>query len=410
MSLCKGFTQGGSNADIVLADSYLKNITDEVDWATGYEAVVSDAEGIHLLPLSGNVLICFSDEPLDWSVEGRGGLTSWKNLGYIPTDDFDPYGGGPFTRSISRTVEYAYNDFCIAEIANGLGITADAEKYLSRSDNWKNMYKADQSSYVSNTTEAPDSTVDSGFVGFLQPRYLNGTFGFQDPSLCSPLYNFTSCYLNPDGHETYEGSSWMYTFFVPQDMATLVTTLGGSATFVERLSYLHTSGLLYIGDEQAFLPVFQFHYGARPGLSAYFSHSYIPSQFNTSTSGLAGNDDSGAMGSFTTLSMMGLWPVPGQDVYLITPPYFPEVNVTNGKTGKTATVRNVNFDPEYEAIYVQSATLNGVPYTKSWITHSFWLDGGVLELTLGKNESSWGTADEDLPPSSSTSTVWGSKY
>ena len=265
------------------------------------------------------------------------------------------------------------------------------------------MYKADQTSYVSNTTNHPNSTVDSGFVGFLQPRYLNGTFGFQDPSLCSPLYNFTSCYLNPDGHETYEGSSWMYTFFVPQDMATLVTTLGGPSKFVERLSYLHTSGLLYIGDEQAFLPVFQFHYGARPGLSAYFSHFYIPSQFNTTVGGIAGNDDSGAMGSFTTLSMMGLWPVPGQDVYLITPPYFPEVNVTNSQSGKTATIRNINFDPEYESIYIQSATLNGKPYTKNWLTHSFWLDGGVLELTLGRNESSWGTADADLPPSSSTS-------
>ncbi|KAH8586221.1 glycoside hydrolase family 92 protein [Bisporella sp. PMI_857] len=387
MSLCKGFTQGGSNADIVLADAYLKNLTEGIDWNLGYEAVVSDAE----------------DEPLDWAVQGRGGLTSWKNLGYIPTDDFDPYGGGPFTRSISRTVEYAYDDFCISLMAKGLGHEEDAEKYLKRSEYWKNMYKPDQVSYVSNTTDHPNSTVDSGFLGFLQPRYLNGTFGFQDPSLCSPLYNFTSCYLNPDGHETYEGSSWMYTFFVPQDMATLITTLGGPDLFVQRLQYLHTSGLLYIGDEQAFLPVFQFHYAGRPGLSAYFSHFYIPRDFNTSTNGIPGNDDSGAMGSFTTLAMMGLWPVPGQDVYLITPPYFPEVRVRNGITGKVATIRNLGFDPTYGAIYIQSATLDGQTYERNWITHSFWAEGGTLELTLGRNESSWGTRDVDLPPSSSTS-------
>ncbi|KAB8298599.1 hypothetical protein EYC80_000778 [Monilinia laxa] len=389
MSLCKGFTQGGSNADIVLADSYLKNITENVDWQTGYEAVVSDAE----------------DEPADWSIEGRGGLHSWKTLGYIPTDDFDPYGVGPFTRSISRTVEYAYNDFCIASIAYGLNQTADAEKYISRSENWKNMYNPSQKSYVNGSTNAPNSIVDSGFTGFLQPRYLNGTFGYQDPTLCSPLYNFTSCYLNPNGHETYEGSSWMYTFFVPQDMATLVTTLGGPQSFTSRLSYLHTSGLLYIGDEQAFLPVFQFHYAGRPALSASFSHFYIPSQFNTTVAGIAGNDDSGAMGSFTTLSMLGLWPVSGQDVYLITPPYFPEVSVRNGQTGKTATVKNVNFDAAYENIYIQSAKLNGEVWTKSWLRHTFWAEGGTLELVLGKNESSWGTRDEDLPPSAST-TVW----
>lgn len=129
------------------------------------------------------------------------------------------------------------------------------------------QYKEDQTSIV-NLTES--GLTDSGFIGFLQPKYPNGTWGFQDPSLCSPLYNFTSCYLATGGHETYEGSSWLYTFYVPQDMATLIATLGGPTEFVDRLSYLHTSGLLYIGDEQAFLPVFQFHYGGRPGLSSYF--------------------------------------------------------------------------------------------------------------------------------------------
>lgn len=289
MSLCKGFTQGGSNADIVLVDSYLKNITGP-DWATAYEAIVSDAE----------------IEPSIWSVEGRGGLNSWKDLHYIPTDDFDPYGVGLFTRSISRTVEYAYDDFCIAEMAKSLGHASDYEKYAERSTYWQNMFNADQTSYL--------NTTDTGFIGFLMPKYLNGTWGFQDPAFCSPLYNFSSCYLNPDGHETYEGSSWLYSFFVPGDMASLVTTLGGSDTFVRRLDYLHESGLLYIGDEQAFLPVFLYHYAGRPGLSANRSHSYIPSQFNTTLAGIAGNDDSGAMGSFIALSMMGLFPNPGQNV------------------------------------------------------------------------------------------------
>ncbi len=68
-------------------------------------------------------------------------------------------------------------------------------------------------------------------------------------------------------------------------------------------------------------------------------------------------------------------------------------------TGKTATIRNINFDPTYKKIYVQSATLNGVPYTKNWIDHSFFTEGKELVLTLGANESSWGTAVKDLPPS-----------
>lgn len=183
-------------------------------------------------------------------------------------------------------------------------------------------------------------------------------------------------------------------------MSDLITTLGGPDTFVKRLQFLHeTPNLLYFGDEQAFLLVFLFHYAGRPGLSSYFSHYYIPSQFNATIDGIPGNDDSGAMGAFSTLAMMGLWPMGGQNVYLILPPYFPEVSIKNGLTGKTATVKNINFDGGYENIYIQSAKLNGKPYTKSWITHDFFTNGGVLELTLGKNESSWGTSSSSLPPS-----------
>ncbi|RYP37053.1 hypothetical protein DL767_003116 [Monosporascus sp. MG133] len=403
MALCKGFTQGGSNADNLLADSYVKGFSDGIDWETAYEAVVSDAEV----------------EPPLWTVEGRGGLNSWKNLGYIPTDDFDPWGVGPMTRSISRTIEYSYNDFCIAEIARGMNKTADAEKYLRRSGNWINMFQEDSRSLL-NLTGSPDpeDLVDSGFNGFLQPRYLNGTFGYQDPALCTFLWyeqyissspefrvvdNFTSCYLNSDGHETYEGGAWLYTFYVPHDQATLIPTLGGPDEFVRRLEFMHnTPGLLYIGNEQSYLLVFIFHYAGRPGLSAQYAHKYIPGSFNDTVNGIPGNDDSGAMGSFTALTMMGLYPMSGQDVYLVIPPFFPEVNITNRITGNTATVRNMNFDSSYRNIYIQSATLNGAPYTKSWLTHSFFLDGGVLELTLGPHESDWGAKEEDYPPSAST--------
>lgn len=189
MSLCKGFTQGGSNADVVMADAYLKKVPG-IDWDTAYEAVVKDAEV----------------EPKNWDVEGRGGLRSWKNLGYIPLDDYDPDGQGTHTRSISRTVEYAYNDFCIAEMAQDMGHQADYEKYTKRSGNWVHMFNPDQRSSIKG--------VDTNFTGFLQPRYTNGTWGYQDPILCSPLLDFTGCYLNPDGHETYEGSAWMYTLWV----------------------------------------------------------------------------------------------------------------------------------------------------------------------------------------------------
>lgn len=105
------------------------------------------------------------------------------------------------------------------------------------------------------------------------------------------------------------------------------------------------------------------------------------------------------MGSFVAFSMIGLFPNPGQNVYLIIPPFFESVSITSPVTNKTAVIRNVNFDGEYEAIYIQSATLDGVPYTKNWIDHSFFTEGKELVLVLGRNESDWGTAVEDLPPS-----------
>lgn len=336
----------------------------------------------------------------------------------------DTAGVGTFSRSISRTVEYAYDDFCIAQMAEAMGQTADAAKYRQRAGQWANLFVDGQRSALplngsgtagnaghagnaENTENAVNTenaeTTDSGFSGFLQPRFLNGTFGFQDPALCQPLLNFTSCYLTAGGHETYEGGSWLYSFYAPHDMAALVDRLGGPAVFAARLQYAHdTPGLLYMGDEQAFLLVFLFHYAGRPALSARYAHAYIPAQFNTTTAGIPGNDDSGAMGAFSSLAMLGLWPVAGQDVYLITPPFFPEVSVTSGLTGRTATVRCRNFDAAYANIYIQDATLDGRPYTRSWLTHDFFTDGGLLELTLGPEESAWGTADADLPPSMST--------
>ncbi|TVY80923.1 putative secreted glycosidase [Lachnellula suecica] len=387
MTLNKGYTQGGSNADNVLADAYLKGISDGVDWDKGYDAVVKDAEV----------------EPYDWCCEGRGGLDSWKALGYIPVQDFDYKGFGTMTRSLSRTLEYSYNDFVITQIASGLGgKEGDVEKYTSRAGNWKNLFKADQTSSLF-------TGADTGFVGFFQPKFLNETFGYQDPLKCSNIDTNPNsvCSLQNTGAETFESSIWEYSFFVPHDQATLITTFGGPAAFVERLDYLHDQNITYIGNEPAFLTVYQYHYAGRPALSALRSHYYIPAFFQPTDDGLPGNDDSGAMGSFLAFSMMGLFPNPGQDVYLIIPPYFESVSITSPATNNTATISNINFDPTYKNVYIQSATLDGEPYTKNWIDHSFFTEGKKLVLTLGSTESTWGTQVADLPPSLGTYVGFG---
>lgn len=147
MSLCQGLTQGGSNADVVLADAYVKQLGGPIDWDLAYRAVVSDAE----------------DELDAWNYAGRGSLDSWKTLRYVPTQDVNRRTSGLRTRSVSRTVEFAYNDFCIASMAAGLNHPADHTKYMNRAGYWKNLFNSTQTSVIND--------IDTGFVGFLQPRY-----------------------------------------------------------------------------------------------------------------------------------------------------------------------------------------------------------------------------------------------
>lgn len=184
-------------------------------------------------------------------------------------------------------------------------------------------------------------------------------------------------------------------------MAELVDAMGGAEEFASRLQYFHNSGIVYMGNEPNLLPVFQYHYAGRPDLSTRQIHAYIPGLFHTGTDGIPGNDDSGAMGSFIAFSMMGLYPVAGQDVYLISPPFFAEVSVRNPQSGNTAVVRNIGFDPGYENVYVKRVTRDGEEWTKNWIGHDFFVQGGILEVELGLEDerADWGTKEADLPPS-----------
>lgn len=186
--MCKGWTQGGSNADVVLVDAYVKNLSNTIDWELALEAIVTDAE----------------KEPLEWSYHGRGGLQSWRKYNYIPYLDFDPVGFGTNSRSVSRTLEYSYCDYCLGALAGGLGKGDMQKKYMKRSMNWQNLWKKDQTSVINGK--------DTGFKGFFQPKYMNGTWGFQDPIACSALASFCSLTTNPS--ETFEASIWQYLLYV----------------------------------------------------------------------------------------------------------------------------------------------------------------------------------------------------
>jgi len=272
---------------------------------------------------------------------------------------------------------------------------------MNRSAFWRNIWNPEQEDLYH---DADGDVQRTNFKGFPQPRFKDGTFKYQTTRMCSPVYEPHKCYFDT-AQSTYEGSPWLYSFYAPQDMKGLVEVFGGKQKFFDRLDYYHSSGIADMGNEQSYLTVFQFHYAGRPGRSSYWVNQYIPAQFNASVNGIPGNDDC-AMGAFVAMSMMGFFPVAGQSVYLLTAPFFPEVKIKSGGP-RPAVIRRVWAAGQEEGgIYIQSATLDGRPYTRNWISHDFFSGGGELELVVGTEEGNWGTADEDLPPSFPPERSW----
>jgi putative alpha-1,2-mannosidase len=198
-----GRTQGGSNADNVLADAYVKGVRGQVNWDDGYAAMVKDAE---VTP--PNTIPPDPMAPDSSTKEGRGALPDWLAYGFItPT----------FSRATSRAVDYAYNDFGLYQVATGLGKVDDAAKYLNRSRNWRNHWNPDLESI--------------GYSGFIVPRTVSD-FISTDPLTDAGYW----------GDPFYEASSWEYSWGDIHDMAKLVEWMGGADTFFSRLETMFTVG------------------------------------------------------------------------------------------------------------------------------------------------------------------------
>ena len=342
-----GRTQGGSDADILIADAYVKHVPG-IDWHEAYAAVVRDAE----VP------------PVDPMKEGRGGLADWRTLGYCSIEGVD--------RPASKTMEYAYDDFGAAELARGLGRLEDAQKYLGRARQWENLWDP--------------GFAAGGYSGFIRPRHRGGAW--KEPFTASEGCSWY-------GDSFYEGNSWTYSFFVPQDVAGLITRMGGPGTFVGRLDALFdTPGLCDVGDEPFFLTPYLYIWAGRHDKTAERVHHILVTAFRAAPGGLPGNDDSGAMAAWYAFGAMGIFPNAGQDYYLIGSPLFPVVSLRLAN-GRTFTIRAENLSEAN--IYVTSAELDGRPYDRAWIRHDDLLAGGSLVLRMGGRPSSW--PGGSLPPS-----------
>jgi predicted alpha-1,2-mannosidase len=344
-----GRVQGGSNAEFLITDAYVKGLQG-IDWADAFAAEVHDAE----------------TPPIDHFKEGRGGLEDWHKLGYASVEGTDRPG--------SVSMEYAANDFEIALLAKGLGKTDAYDKYLKRSANWKNIWDSGFSA--------------SGFNGFIRPKH-------QDGSWLTPFTAMDVCSWG--GTTFYEGNSWTYSFFVPHDVAALIKQVGGPQKFVERLdAFFDVPGRYDVGNEPGFLSPYLYIWAGRPDKTASRVREIIAASFHAGRDGLPGNDDSGAMSSWYAFGQIGLFPNAGQDIYLIGSPAFEETTIhLAGGRNFIVNAKNVSVENKY----VVRAELNGKPLDRAWLHHREIAAGGHLTLVMGRNPSHW--AEENPPPSAS---------
>ena len=276
---CNGRTQGGSHGEVVIADAFARGLKG-IDYELALQAMLKDAE----VP------------PADDEKEGRGGLELYHRLGYVP------YG---IARACTRTVEYSFDDWCIAQVARGLGYDDLYRKYMARSRNWRNLWR--------------DDYEWQGMRGFILPRDASGRWLDSVPWGKSKVFHPLIPY-KPDTKVAPWHIAWWDTFFyealsaeyslsVPHDVPTLIGLCGGAEAFRQRLDTFFDNGHYNVGTEPSFLTPYLYQYIGRPDLSARRVSQIVNRYFSDTPDGLPGNDDSGAMSAWLVWAMLGRYPV-----------------------------------------------------------------------------------------------------
>ncbi|WP_085754900.1 GH92 family glycosyl hydrolase [Sedimentisphaera salicampi] len=313
------------------------------------------------------------------AMQDHQGLKAYKKYGYIPLESG--------TQSVSRTLEYAYDDWCIAAMADDLGRTEDWKKYQRRSQNYRNVFDVS--------------------TGFMRGKNKNGFW----------RQNFDPAKFPSQGASEYtEANSWQYTWFVPHDVNGLIDLMGGDDAFIGKLDKLFNPSAAKGEDGHSDVDITgmigQYAHGNEPSHTYAYLYSYAGSPWKTQEKiaqivntlysdqpdGLCGNDDCGQMSAWYVFSTMGMYPVcPGQPIYVFGTPMFPEasINLENGKE-----FRIIAENHSDKNIYVQSVTLNGRPYSKTYIHHDDIIGGGELVFKMGSEPNkSWGSSQQERPSS-----------
>ena len=348
-------TMTGYHAIPVLADAILKN-TKGIDFEKAYFAMKKSA------------------------MQNIRGSNLYRKYGYVPQDK---YGS-----SVTVTVEYAYDDWCIAQVAKKLGKMDDYATFMKRSASWNNLFDP--------------------LTGFIRAKNSDGSW----------VVPFDPYLSEHDEHKAMytEGNAWQHSFFVPQDVNGLANAYGSSGQFIKKLDSLFTVSSEIKGANKS--PdvsglIGQYAHGNEPSHHIAYMYSFVgaawktqqhvrmivDSMYHARPDGYAGNEDCGQMSAWAVWSMAGLYPAnPASGQYVFGSPQLNEVKF-NLPGNKSFTIRTINAAKNHP--YIQRVQLNNKPYFKTYIDHSTMMKGGVLEFAMGERPNKeFGKSPETWPASS----------
>src|SRR5690606_26205646 len=303
------------------------------------------------------------------AMQDKLGLKSYKEFGFIPVEEE--------SESVSKTLEYAYDDWTIAQMAQAIGKMDDYNYFSERAQNYKNVFDPQ--------------------TKFMRGRFRNTWFAPFDPYEVN--FNYT------------EANSWQYSFYAPQDISGLINLMDGKAEFEKQLDELFTAKNETSGREQADITgligqyahgnepshhmAYLYNFVNKPAKTQEKVHQILKEMYQNAPDGISGNEDCGQMSAWYVFSAMGFYPVtPASNQYIIGTPLFEGATI-NLEDNKVFKIEAENLSDENK--YIASATLNGKSLKRSFLNHSEIMNGGKLVFKMTNKHSKWATKDDEIP-------------
>jgi len=299
------------------------------------------------------------------------GLSSYKEFGFIPVEEE--------SESVSKTLEYAYDDWTIAQMAKAMGEIEDYRYYIGRSQNYKNVYDPK--------------------TKFMRGRFRNTWFAPFDPFEVN--FNYT------------EANAWQYQFYVPQDINGMIQLSGGKQNFEDQLDALFVAANETTGRDQADITglIGQYAHGNEPSHHMAYLYNFVnkPSKtqekineiltelYKNTPDGISGNEDCGQMSAWYVFSSLGFYPVtPGSQDYIIGSPLFDKATI-NLENGNQFTIQSKDISEKN--IYIEKVFLDNEPLDRTYIKHEEIMAGGSLVFYMTGSPSNWGSEEGHEPKS-----------